>query len=159
MLAWNLIFFFLLTTYVILLAWISDPKKFKWLGLSKLCYNIRTLKEKMAVCEQASKQPGLIKMCTSVHFFCTVFTYITARFTAVSKRNVHWVALKHRFNTWNLAHLYYVDIGTYCCVFIKLFRNVLRRFRIQISGDRCYKFMFCRVGNMPYTKPIPKPTR
>ncbi len=32
------------------------------------------------------------------------FTYLTARFTAVSKRNVHWVALKHRLNTWTLAH-------------------------------------------------------
>ncbi len=51
------------------------------------------------------------------------FMYLTARFTAVSKRNVHWVALKHRFNTWTLAHLYYVDIGTYCCVFITLLQK------------------------------------
>ncbi len=42
------------------------------------------------------------------------FTYLTARFSAVSKRNVHWVVLKHR-------HVFYcVDIGTYCCVFITL---------------------------------------
>ncbi len=33
-----------------------------------------------------------------------VFTYLTARFATISKRNVHWVALKHRFNTWTLAH-------------------------------------------------------
>ncbi len=51
------------------------------------------------------------------------FMYLTARFTTVSKRNVHWVALKHRFNTWTLAHFYYVDIGTYWCVFIKLLQK------------------------------------
>ncbi len=50
-------------------------------------------------------------------------TYITAHFAAVSKRNVHWVALKHRLNMWTLAHFYYVDIGTYCCVFIMLLQK------------------------------------
>ncbi len=45
------------------------------------------------------------------------FTYLTARFTAVSKRNVHWVALKHRLNTWTLARFYYVDTGTHCCFY------------------------------------------
>ncbi len=51
------------------------------------------------------------------------FTYLTARFAAVTKRNVHWVALKHRLNTWTLAHFYYVDIGTYCCIFMKLLQK------------------------------------
>ncbi len=45
------------------------------------------------------------------------FMYLTARFAAVSKINFHWVALKHRLNTWTLAHLYYVDIGTYYCFY------------------------------------------
>ncbi len=45
------------------------------------------------------------------------FTYLTAHFAAVSKRHVHWVALRHRLNTWTLARFYYVDIGMYCCVF------------------------------------------
>ncbi len=49
--------------------------------------------------------------------------HLTARFTAGSKRNIHWVALKHRLNTWTLAHFYYVDIGTYCCVFITLLKK------------------------------------
>ncbi len=31
------------------------------------------------------------------------FTYLTGRYAAVSKRNIHWVALKHRLNTWTLA--------------------------------------------------------
>ncbi len=48
------------------------------------------------------------------------FTYLTARFAAVSKRNVHWVVLKHRLSMWTLAHFYYVDIGTHCCVCITL---------------------------------------
>ncbi len=51
------------------------------------------------------------------------FMYLTARFAEVSKRNVHWVALKHRLNMWTLAHFYYVDIGTYCCVFITLLQK------------------------------------
>ncbi len=49
--------------------------------------------------------------------------YLTARFAAVSKRNVHWVALNHRLNTWTLACFYYVDIGTYCCVCITLLQK------------------------------------
>ncbi len=61
----------------------------------------------------------------------TVVTYLTASFAAVSKRNVHWVALKHTFNTWTclyyvqyfVLYLYYVHIGTYCFVFIKLLRE------------------------------------
>ncbi len=46
-----------------------------------------------------------------------------AHFAAVTKRNVHWVALKHRFNTRTLAHFEYVDIDTYCCVYIKLLQE------------------------------------
>ncbi len=65
-------------------------------------------------------QPGLIKIRTPVHFLARLFTCLTAHFAAVSKKNFHWVALKHRFNTWTLAHFYYVHIGTYCCVFITL---------------------------------------
>ncbi len=53
------------------------------------------------------------------------FMYLKAHFTAVSKRNVHRVALKHRLNTWTLARFYYVDIGTYCCVFITLLQNCI----------------------------------
>ncbi len=55
----------------------------------------------------------------------------TARFTAVSKRNVHWVELKHRLNTWTPARFYYVDIAVFLLCF---YRYVLRRFRIQMSG-------------------------
>jgi len=51
------------------------------------------------------------------------FMYLTARFAAVSKRNVHWVTLKHRLNTWTLARFYSVDIGTYRCVFIMLLQE------------------------------------
>ncbi len=44
-------------------------------------------------------------------------------FAAVSKRNIHLVALKYRLNMWTLAHFYYIDIGTYCCVFIALLQK------------------------------------
>ncbi len=37
-------------------------------------------------------QPGLKKICTSVRHR---FMYLTTHFAAVSKRNVHWVVLKH----------------------------------------------------------------
>ncbi len=36
----------------------------------------------------------------------TDFTYLTAWFAAVSKRNVHWMLLKHRLNVWTLACFY-----------------------------------------------------
>ncbi len=46
------------------------------------------------------------------------FMYLTARFAAVSKRNVHWVALKQVKYVNPLTFFYYIYIGTYCCVFI-----------------------------------------
>ncbi len=80
-------------------------------------------------------QPGLIKIRTSVHFLCNT---ILCHFAAVSKRNVHWVALKHRFNTWTLAHFYYVDIGTYCCFY-------------YITTD-----MYCGGSEFKYPGSVPK---
>ncbi len=76
------------------------------------------------------------------------FTYLTARFAAVSKRNVHWVALKHRLNTWTLARFYYVDIGTYCCVFIALFQvraaavqnSNIRGLSLKVNALSCWKY-------------------
>ncbi len=50
----------------------------------------------------------------------TVFTYLTAR---LPQFHIHWVALKHGLNTWTLAHFYHVDVGTYCCVIIKLLQE------------------------------------
>ncbi len=80
----------------------------------------------------------------------TVFTYLTAHFAVVSKRNVHWVVLKHRFNTWTLARLYYFHIGTYCCVFIKLLQERIAAVQnSNIQGP--LKWMLYRVGNMPNT--------
>ncbi len=76
------------------------------------------------------------------------FTYFTARFAAVSKRNVLWVALKHRLNTWTLARFYYVDIGTYCCVFIALFQvrtaavqnSNIRGLSLKVNALSCWKY-------------------
>ncbi len=83
------------------------------------------------------------------------FMYLTARFAAVSKRNVHWVALKHRLNTWTLACFYYVDIGTYCCVFYYV-----------ASGTYCGGSEFKYPGSVPKSQcsivleicPTPNPT-
>ncbi len=63
------------------------------------------------------------------------FMYLTAHFAAVSKRNVHWVALKHRLNTWTLAHFYYVDVGTYCCVFITLLQKCIAAAEFKYLGS------------------------
>ncbi len=76
------------------------------------------------------------------------FTYLTARFTAVSKRNVHWLALKHRLNTWTLARFYYVDIGTYCCAFIKLLQKRIAAVQnsniwglsLKVNALSCWKY-------------------
>ncbi len=76
------------------------------------------------------------------------FMYLTARFAAVSKRNVQWVALKHRLNTWTLAHFYYVDIGTYCCVFITLLQKCIaavqnsniRGLSLKVNALLCWKY-------------------
>ncbi len=63
---------------------------------SEKCVMSRRHVEKAEI--KDSFQPGLIKIRTSVHFVRNRFTYLTARFTSVSKRNVHRVVLKHRLN-------------------------------------------------------------
>ncbi len=92
-------------------------------------------------------QPGLIKICTSVRHR---FAYLTARFTAVSKRNVHWVALKHRLNTWTLTHFYYIDIGTNCCVFITLLQK-----RIAAVQNSNIRGLSLKVNALSCPTPIP----
>ncbi len=81
----------------------------------------------------------------------TPFTYLAARFAAVSKRNVHWVALKHRLNTWTMAHFYYVDIGTYCCVFITLLQK-----RIAAVQNSNIRGLSLKVNAL--SCPTPNPT-
>ncbi len=82
------------------------------------------------------------------------FTYRTIRFAALSKRNVHWVALKHKLNMWTLAHFYYVDIGTYCCVFITLLQKRIA----LVQNSNIWGLSLKVSSNMPYTKHNPKPT-
>ncbi len=77
--------------------------------------------------------------------------YLAARFTSVSKRNVHWVALKHRLNTWTLAHFYYIDIGTYCCVFIMLLQK-----RIAAVQNSNIRGLSLKVNAL--SCPTPNPT-
>ncbi len=81
----------------------------------------------------------------------TVFTYLTAHFSAVTKRNVHWVPLKHRFNTWTLAHFHYVDVGTYCCVFIKLFQ-------VRIAAVQNLNIRRLSLKGNSLSCPTPNPT-
>ncbi len=45
--------------------------------------------------------------------------------------------LKQGFNTWTLAHFYYVASGTYCCVFI-----MLLQVRIAVFLLRCFEFKY-----------------
>ncbi len=87
------------------------------------------------------------------------FTYLIARFAVVSKRNVLWVVLKHRLNTWILARFYYVDIGTYCSVFITLLQvsNALvqniRCLSIKLNALSCWKYI-CPTPNPSLNLPI-----
>ncbi len=100
-------------------------------------------------------QPGFIKIRTSALFSETVFTYLTAFFAAVSKRDVHWVALKHRLNTWILAHFYYVDIGTYCC-FYYVATGRLRIAAVQNSNIQTVAKILCSI--VLEKCPTPNPT-
>jgi len=67
------------------------------------------------------------------------FMYRTARFTAISKRNVHWVALKHRLNTWKYVN--FVDIGRYCCVFIMFLQ-------VRIAAVQNIRGLFLKVNTL-----------
>jgi len=78
--------------------------------------------------------------------------YLTARFTVVSKRNVHWVVLKHRFNS---GTFYYVNIGTYCCVFIKLLQEHIAAVQnLNIWGQ----LLKCMLSIVLEIFPTPNPT-
>ncbi len=104
-----------------------------------------------------SGKPNLVSwkyvlLCT----FCATPFYVPyARFAAVSKRNVHWVELKHRLNTWNLARFYYVDIGTYCCFYYVATETYCTGSEFKYPGS--VPKSSCSI--MPYTKTNPKPTR
>ncbi len=90
----------------------------------------------------------------------TVFTYLTAHFTAVSKVNVQWVALKHRFNTWTLTHFITLIIGKYCCVFITLLLVCIAAVQnSNIQGPLLKSMLYLSCWKMPYTKPNPKLAR
>ncbi len=75
------------------------------------------------------------------------FTYLTVHFAAISKRNVYWLALKHRLYTWTLARFYY-DIGTYCCAFIMLLQvriaeiqnSNIRGLSLKVNALSCWKY-------------------
>ncbi len=92
-----------------------------------------------------------VPLCT---FYRDCFTHLTAGFTSDSKRNVHWVSLKHRFNTWTLARFYYAHIGTYCCVLLECIVAVqdsnIQGPLLKINVLSCWKYSL--------HKPNPKPT-
>ncbi len=56
-----------------------------------------------------------------------------------------------------LACFCYVDIGTYCCVYITLLQVRIAVVHNSNIGGCCWKGMLYHVGNIPYTKPNPKP--
>ncbi len=86
-----------------------------------------------------------------MHFLCDT---VLRTLLQVSKRNVHWVALKHRLNTWTLARFYYVDKCTYCC------------FYYVAKGTYCGGWEFKYPGSVPKNEcsivleiyPTPNPT-
>ncbi len=82
-------------------------------------------------------QPGIIKIRTFVHFLCDTVL----------------VTLKHRLNTWTLARFYYVDIGTYCCVFITLLQK-----RIAAVQNSNVRGLSLKVNALSLICPTPNPT-
>ncbi len=78
-------------------------------------------------------QPGLIKI--RKYTFCATPVYVPyCTFRRSFKEKCPLSGTKTQVKYVNPGTFYYVDIGTYCCVFICCYRNILRRFRIQISG-------------------------
>ncbi len=71
------------------------------------------------------KQPGLKKMGTSVHFLCdsvlSTLLHVSPQFQRETKTQVQYVKpgmfLLRRYR-YILLCFYYVDIDTYCCVYI-----------------------------------------
>ncbi len=72
--------------------------------------------------------------------------YLTARFAAVSLSGA-----KTQVNTWTLAHFYYVDRGTYYCVFITLLQK-----RIAAVQNSNIRTLSLKVNAL--SCPTPKPT-
>ncbi len=87
----------------------------------------------------------------------TVFTYLTARFAAVSKRSVHWVAL----NTGSIRKPWHVfiEIGTYCCVFITFLQvriaavqnSNIRGPSLKMNALSCWKYALHQTQPLTYS--------
>ncbi len=93
---------------------------YKW----KLCHNFN---------------PGSLEIRASKYISATPFImYLTARFATVSKWNVQWVALKRRFN---MRHMFYVYIGTYCCVC-----TMLLQVRIELVHNSNIQWVSLKVN-------------
>ncbi len=75
-----------------------------------------------------------------MHFLCDTVYVPYCTFHAVSKRNALWVAL---INTGSIREHCHVLLHSYRCILLCFYcyRNVLRRFRIKISGSVHKKWM------------------
>ncbi len=87
---------------------------------------------------KGENQPGLIKIHTSVHFLCdTVF-----------KEKCPLSGAKTQVKYVNPGTFYYVDIGTYCCVFITLLHkriaavqnSNIRGLSLKVNALPCWKY-------------------
>ncbi len=109
-------------------------------------------------------QLGLIKMCTSVHFLARLFlctiTHCTFLHSFKEKRTVSGAKAQVQYVNPGLAHLYYVDIGMYCCVFITLLQEHILAVQnsniwgpsLKINILSCWKYALHQT--QPLTYPI-----
>ncbi len=94
---------------------------------------------KFSFCVFGTDQPGLIKIRTSVQFLARPFRYSFKEKCPLSgaKTQVQYV---------NPGSFYYVHIGTYCCVFIKLLQvgsAAVPNSNIQGPSLKMYALLCC----------------
>ncbi len=94
----------------------------------------------MCIGRQIFFQPGLLKIRTSLHFLCDTVLRILLHVSPQFQRETLLLFFKEKCDAkiqvkyLNPITFYYVDIGTYCCVFVTLLQK--RIVAVQNSNIR-----------------------
>ncbi len=93
-------------------------------------------------------QPGLIKIRTSVHFLCDNVFVPYSTFRRSFKDKYPLSGAKTQVKYVNTGIFYYVDIGTYCCVFVTLLQkhiaavqnSNIQGLSLKVNALSCWKY-------------------
>ncbi len=104
-------------------------------------------------------QPGLLKIRTSLHFLCNTVLRILLHVSPQFQRETLLLLFKEKCGAKiqvkyvNPITFYYVDIGTYCCVFVALLQK--RIVAVHYSNIRGLSLKVAVPCRTPYSVQLP----